>query len=272
MNDPASSQEFNNPTGALAELMEFAPRFGIVAGSGLGRLVELVDIVGEVGFSGIPGVPASSVSGHAGSVVWGHLSGLPVMLALGRVHFYEGHDARTTTTMVRCMAACGVDRLLLTNAAGSLHPEFQPGQWMLLQDHINLTGVSPLHGPQFVDMTQAYDPDMRTAFSNSASSLGMRLNRGIYACLRGPQYETPAEIGMLKTIGAHAVGMSTVLETIQARALGVRVAALSCLTNWAAGISGQPLSHDEVIETGGTAVNHGLALIECALTQFAAIR
>ena len=213
------------------------------------------------------GLPASSVPGHAGKFVFGRISGTPVVLMKGRVHLYEGHDARSVTAGVRWMAGQGIDRIVLTNAAGTLHPGFLPGSWMMLGDHLNLTGTSPLEGADFIDMSVAYDAAWREEFRLAAIAAGMVLHEGVYAGLRGPQYETPAEIKMLRTIGADAVGMSTVLETIQARSLGLRVAAFSCLTNWAAGITPETLDHHEVLETGRQAASVMIGLLERVLGQ-----
>lgn len=237
---------------------------GIVLGSGLGPLADAVAVNREVPFSEA-GLPASSVPGHAGKFVFGDLSGTPVVLMKGRVHLYEGHSARAVTTGVRWMAEQGVKRLILTNAAGTLNPDFKPGTWMMLSDHLNLTGTSPLEGADFIDMSTAYDPQWRARFREIASSSGITLHEGVYAGLRGPQYETPAEIRMLRTLGADAVGMSTVLETIQARSLGLTTTAFSCLTNWAAGISAAPLDHHEVLETGKLAANQMIDLLTKAL-------
>jgi purine-nucleoside phosphorylase len=163
------------------------------------------------------------------------------------------------------MAAQGVTRVILTNAAGTLNPDHAPGTWMMLSDHLNLTGTSPLAGPEFVDLSAAYDPDWRGVFRAAAMESGTPLHEGVYAGLRGPQYETPAEIRMLRALGADAVGMSTVLETIQARALGLRVAAFSCLTNWAAGITAAPLDHQEVLATGKQAADAMIGLLRKVL-------
>lgn len=222
---------------------------GIVLGSGLGPLADAVAVEREVSFAEA-GLPVSIVPGHSGKFVFGKLAGAPVLLMKGRVHLYEGHAPRDVTAGIRWLAGQGIDRLILTNAAGTLNPDFQPGSWMMFSDHLNLTGTSPLEGADFVDLSAAYDPAWRMEFRKAAAALGMPLHEGVYAGLRGPQYETPAEIRMLRTLGADAVGMSTVLETIQARSLGLPVVAFSCLTNWAAGISNAPLDHHEVIEAG----------------------
>lgn len=235
---------------------------GIVLGSGLGPLAERVVVSRTASFAD-EGLPASHVKGHAGRFLFGTLGGREVIVMQGRVHLYEGHDAKAITAGVRWMQAQGVDHLILTNAAGTLHPSFAPGTWMMLADHLNLTGTSPLEGgPNFVDMTEVYDGASRESFHQLAARQGMDLHEGVYAGLRGPQYETPAEIRMLRTIGADAVGMSTVLEAIQARALGMKVSAFSCLTNWAAGLSPEKLDHAEVLETGAAAASAMMDLLE----------
>ncbi len=237
---------------------------GIVLGSGLGSLAAQVRVEKEIPFAEA-GLPASTVPGHAGKFVYGFLGSRPVWLMMGRVHLYEGHPPAAATAGVRWLAEQGVERLLLTNAAGTLHPDFHPGSWMIFTDHLNLTGLTPLHGADFIDMSAAYDPAWRAGFLAAAAARGMTLHQGVYAGLRGPQYETPAEVRMLQALGAHAVGMSTVLETIQARALGLTVAAFSCLTNWAAGLSQAPLDHREVIATGKQAAAEMTGLLLAAL-------
>jgi len=234
---------------------------GVVLGSGLAGLADGLEASREIPFAEA-GLPESSVPGHAGRFLIGRLGGEDVILMQGRLHLYEGHDARTVTAGIRWMAEQGVRRVVLTNAAGSLNPLFRPGGWMMLHDHINLTGTGPLEGAaKFIDLTRAYDPEWCERFRHAAQELGMTLHEGVYAGLRGPQYETPAEIRMLRVLGADAVGMSTVLETIQARALGMRVAAFSCLTNWAAGIGGGELDHGEVQTVGRAAAGGMMALL-----------
>lgn len=233
---------------------------GIVLGSGLGVLAEEVEISREVGFGEV-GLSESTVPGHEGKFVFGQLGGAEVVLMKGRVHLYEGHGAAAVTAGVRWMAGQGVDSLVLTNAAGTLNRDFEPGSWMMLSDHLNLTGTTPLKGPSFIDMSHVYDPMWRDEFRQAAVQAGVNLNEGVYASLHGPQYETPAEIRMLRTLGADAVGMSTVLEAIQARALGMRVVGFSCLTNWAAGMQAN-LNHEEVIATGKSAGSVMVRLLE----------
>ena len=239
---------------------------GIVLGSGLGPLANAVVAEREVAFADA-GLPASSVPGHAGKFVFGKLGGTPVVLMKGRVHLYEGHGPRLVTAGVRWMAGQGIQKIILTNAAGTLNPGFAPGTWMMLNDHLNLTGFSPLEGADFIDMSVAYDADWRAKFRKAADGSGMILHEGVYAGLRGPQYETPAEIRMLKAIGADAVGMSTVLETIQARSLGLPVVAFSCLTNWAAGMTAAHLDHHEVLETGKEAAQGMIGLLSQVLGE-----
>jgi purine-nucleoside phosphorylase len=237
---------------------------GIVLGSGLGVLADEVEVSREVGFAEA-GLANSTVPGHAGKFLFGQLGGADVILMKGRVHLYEGHGAETVAAGVRWMAAQGIDSLILTNAAGTVNRDYSPGEWMMLSDHLNLTGTSPLSGAEFIDMSGTYDAAWRRIFLNAARESGMKLNEGVYAGLRGPQYETPAEVRMLRTLGADAVGMSTVLEAIQARALGLRIAGFSCLTNWAAGMQ-ETLNHAEVLETGKAAGGVMAELLEKVLS------
>lgn len=238
------------------DLAAFHPKVALVLGSGLGGFADACERLFEVSYAAVPGLPESKVPGHAGKFVGAKLGGIPLLLAMGRVHYYEGHTATQVATHVRLMASLGAETLVLTNAAGTLNPGFPPGEWMMLNDHLNLTGVSPLMGgPNFFDMSGVYEPGLRTVFHGLAKEAGVPLHEGVYACVTGPQYETPAEVRMLRTLGADAVGMSTVFEAIQARALGLRVAAFSCLTNWAAGVSDAPLCHGEVMDTGRAAAS-----------------
>jgi len=264
-----------NPTAAesfdLPPLLQNQPaRIGIVLGSGLGPLVDSCEVRGSVPFPEVPGLPASSVPGHAGRFVLAELAGVPLLIAQGRVHLYEGFTARQVTANVRLMAQAGVSALILTNAAGSLNPAFPPGEWMMLSDHLNLTGTSPLlGGPNFVDLSAAYSPAIRTRFREAADRLGIPLHEGVYASTLGPQYETPAEIRLFRTLGADAIGMSTVLETIQARALGLEVAGFSCLTNWGSGLQPGTLDHAEVTATGREAAGDFGRLLTETLAELA---
>ncbi len=242
------------------------PITAIVLGSGLGPLADAITISREVPFADA-GLPVSSVPGHAGKFLFGTLEGREVVLMKGRVHLYEGHAPEKVTAGVRWLAEQGARSIILTNAAGTLNPEFHPGRWMMLTDHLNLTGTSPLRGAHFQDLSETYDAEWHVRFRESAARLGMPLHEGVYAGNRGPQYETPAEVRMLRSMGADAVGMSTVLEAIQARAEGMRVAAFSCLTNWAAGMSRAPLDHQEVLETGQAAADAMIRLLRETLPQ-----
>lgn len=239
---------------------------GIVLGSGLGQLADAVVVEREISFTEA-GLPTSSVAGHAGTFTFGKLGNSAVILMKGRIHLYEGHSPRLVTSGVRWLAEQGCKEIILTNAAGTLNPAFAPGTWMMLSDHLNLTAASPLEGANFLDLSAAYDAEWRAEFRAAAMGTGMPLHEGVYAGLRGPQYETPAEIRMLRTLGADAVGMSTVLETIQARALGLKVVAFSCLTNWAAGITAAHLDHQEVLETGKQAAQAMIALIQSVISE-----
>ncbi len=217
-------------------------------------------------YAEIKELPLSKVPGHSGRFVFGKIAGVRVIVAQGRVHLYEGWNAAEVTAGIRFMAMTGVRRLVLSNAAGTLNAAHPPGSWMMLSDHLNLTGTSPLvGGAHFIDMSEGYSAGLRTHFRRIAREEKITLHEGVYAGVLGPQYETPAEIRMLRTVGADAVGMSTVLETIQARALGLEVAAFSCLTNWAAGMNPEPLSHSEVLKTGHDAASGLIRLLQRGL-------
>ena len=244
------------------------PRIGLVLGSGLGRFIDQVTVTETVPFSDLDGLPVSAVPGHAGRFVFGTIHGIEVMIAQGRVHLYEGWSAGEVAAGIRAMAALGIEKLLLTNAAGIVNDAFRPGQWMMIGDHLNLTGQSPLTGgPHFVDQTQVYSRSLRQIFRDQADRIGLPLAEGVYAWMPGPQYETPAEIRMLRQLGADAVGMSTVPEAIQARALDIEVAGFSCLTNFGAGMSPEPLSHEEVMETGNQAAEGLARLLEASFAS-----
>ena len=233
-------------------------RVGVVLGSGLGHVADVVLEEGgsDTDYGAIPHFPTSSVEGHKGRLVRGTVRGTPVLLMQGRVHRYEGYSAQAVVFPIRVLRALGVQQLIVTNAAGGLGDGMTPGDLMLIEDHLNLTGDNPLlgknddrFGARFPDMSEAYSLRLRSIALDVAASRKVRLARGVYAGLLGPTYETPAEIRMLKTLGAHTVGMSTVHEVIAARHAGVEVLGFSCVTNLAAGISKTPLSHDEVKET-----------------------
>lgn len=230
------------------------PRVGLVLGSGLGALADELEDASRLGYADIPHLPASTIAGHAGRLCLGGLGGVRVACLQGRVHAYEGHALGRVVFGVRLLAELGCSVVLLSNAAGGIAERLQPGSLMRIEDHLNLMGDSPLRGPvargpRFPDMTQAYDLGLASLCDQAARETGVALERGVYAALLGPSYETPAEIRMLKALGADAVGMSTVPEVIALRQLGVRVSAVSCITNLAAGRSSEPLSHAEVEAT-----------------------
>jgi len=229
---------------------------GVVLGSGLGAFGDTLEDLVKIPYTDIPHVPSTSVQGHAGALCLGTLGGAPVACLQGRSHLYEGYDAATVTFGVRLLAQLGCHTVLLTNAAGSLHHALQPGDLMLLTDHLNLSGDNPLLGPndealgpRFPDMTEIYDSRLREQAIAVALKAGITLRPGVYAALQGPSYETPAEVRMLRLLGADAVGMSTALEAIALRHQGVRVGAVSCITNLGAGLSSTPLSHADVEAT-----------------------
>lgn len=221
----------------------------LVLGSGLGGLVDELEDAVRIPYGDLPGFPLSGVSGHAGQVVAGRFGGVPVLMLAGRAHYYEHGNAAAMRPVLETLAGIGVTKLLLTNAAGSLRPEMGPGSVMLITDHINFSGSNPLFGEptdrRFVGLTEAYDAGFRAALKAAAEATGTPLHEGVYMWFSGPSFETPAEIRMARIVGADAVGMSTVPEVILARFLGLRVAACSVITNLAAGMTGQELSHQE---------------------------
>jgi purine-nucleoside phosphorylase len=239
----------------LKKLSRLRPTLAMVLGSGFHHALNELQVNAEASYATLPGFPPTGVSGHAGQLFIGHLGGTPVMVLSGRAHYYEGHPMTLVTFAVRALAAYGIRDLLLTNAAGGLNRSFRPGDFMALTDHINLMGVNPLRGepvpglPRFVDLTCAYDKGLRGLLQAAGRACGTKLRTGTYLAVSGPSYETPAEIRAFARLGADAVGMSTVPETIVARQCGLNVAAVSCITNLAAGRSRKPLSHAEVLET-----------------------
>jgi len=241
----------------LKKLSPLRPTLAIVLGSGFHHVLTELRVEKKISYAKIPGFLVPSVSGHAGELYFGHLGKTPVLVLSGRAHFYEGHSMERVTFAVRALAAFGIRDLLLTNAAGGINPDFRPGDFMVLTDHINLMGINPLRGgpgpgrPRFVDMTQVYDTKLRALLFRAGKSCNLRLQRGVYLAVSGPSYETPAEISAFARLGADAVGMSTVPEAMVARQCGLNVAAVSCITNLAAGINKENLSHAEVLKTVG---------------------
>lgn len=246
----------------------------VVLGSGLGDYAEALEDAKSIAYADIPGFPTSTAPGHAGRWHCGLLHGKRVCMMQGRLHAYEGYDMRQVTFPMRVMKELGVKTLILTNAAGGVNTSFAPGDLMLIKDFINLSGKNPLIGPnldelgpRFPDMSHAYDVKLQQLTEDVAQKLGISLKKGIYCWLNGPTYETPSEIKMVRVLGADAVGMSTAPETIVARHAGMDVLGISCITNMAAGILDQPLSHQEVMETGAKVKDTFRALIDGVIAQ-----
>jgi len=241
---------------------------GIVLGSGFDDLRSAIREKVELPYSRLPGLPVPTVAGHAGTLLSGVLGDAPVIVLSGRAHYYEGHSMEAVTMGVRLLARLGVKAVLITNAAGGLHRRFRVGDFMLLTDHINLMGVNPLRGtrghgnPGFVDMACAYDRALCALLRRAARRSGVSLRQGVYLAVSGPSYETPAEIRAFRRLGADAVGMSTVPEVLVARQSGLRVAAVSCITNLAAGMGEGPLDHRDVLKAGARASRSAARLIE----------
>ncbi len=249
------------------------PRVAVVLGSGLGPLADRLTDRSVVPYAEIPHFPVPTVAGHMGNLIAGSLGeAARVIYMQGRFHFYEGHDLSAVTFFVRVLRLLGVETLILTAATGGINLEFRPGDIIALSDHLNLIGQNPLRGPnderfgsRFSDMTEVYSRRLRALASDEASKLGIALKTGVYACLSGPCYETPAEIRMLRTLGADVVGMSTVPEAIVARHSGMDVLAFALVTNAAAGVTGVPITHEEVLEAGREAVPRLGGLVEAVV-------
>ncbi len=252
------------------------PRMALILGSGLGAFADTLSEPTSVPYDDIPHWPRATVDGHAGQLIVGRHAGLPLAVMQGRAHLYEGYQPWQVVFPARVLAMMGCKSLLVSNAAGAINTDFAPGDLMLIRDHINFQGSNPCIGEnldglgrRFFDMTNAYDPAYRDLATETASELGMLLREGIYAGMLGPSYETPAEIAMLRTLGADAVGMSTVPEVIAANHAGMKVVGISCLTNMAAGILDQPLDHDEVMQTAERVHHHFISLIGALVDRIA---
>jgi purine-nucleoside phosphorylase len=250
------------------------PRVGLVLGSGLGAFAAEVAAATSIDYAELPGFPPPGVAGHAGRLVLGEVSGTPVAVLAGRAHYYEHGRADAMAVPVRALAALGCEALILTNAAGSLRPDMPPGSVMLITDHINFTGVSPLFGlrsdDRFVDMSAAYDPALCARFRNAAAATGLLLHQGVYVWFAGPNFETPAEVRAAARLGGDAVGMSTVPEVILARHAGLKVAALSIITNLGTGLSSTPLSHAQTMAAANEAAGRVCRLLSSVLAQYKA--
>jgi len=265
-----SAQAASRAATAIRSRADLNPTIGIILGSGLGGLSKKIGDAVRIPFVDIPGFPEATVVGHEGAVIVGTLGGRDVVALSGRFHVYEGHPASLAAFPVRVFRALGARDLFVSNAAGGISPKLAVGDLMMISDHLNLMGTNPLVGDlqegdiRFPDMTDAYDPGLRRVLRTTAEKLGITLREGVYAGVLGPSYETPAEVKMLRLLGADAVGMSTVPEVIVARALRMRVTGVSCITNAAAGVTGAALSHAEVLET----TSRVTAAFEALVTEF----
>lgn len=256
----AVSTRLDELVAAVRERTSLVPRVGIVLGSGLGELAQAVADPVAIPFTDLPGWPPASAPGHAGRLLLGTLDGVPVVFVQGRLHLYEGHPARLVVEPVLLMGRLGAAIVVLTNAAGGVNESYPAGTLMLISDHINLTGHNPLLGPnddsvgpRFPDLVDTWSPRLRNVMREAATSEAIELRAGVYAGLTGPTYETPAEVRMLRALGADAVGMSTVLEAIAARWAGIEICGISLVTNPGAGVTGDPLTHDEVLAAAAEA-------------------
>ncbi len=265
-----SAQAASRAAAAIRTRSDAQPSIAVVLGSGLGGLSKKIGDAVRIPFVDIPGFPEATVVGHEGAIIVGTLGGREILALSGRFHVYEGHSSALAAFPVRVFHALGARDLFVSNAAGGISPKLAVGDLMMISDHLNLMGTNPLVGDlqegdvRFPDMTDAYDPGFRRILRTTAEKLGITLREGVYAGLLGPSYETPSEVKMLRMLGADAVGMSTVPEVIVARALGMRVAGVSCITNAAAGVTGAALSHAEVLAT----TNRVSAAFESLVTEF----
>ncbi len=274
-----SSSDFDRASSAADFILAktaLRPRVALVLGSGLGAYADTLTDAVRISYSDIPGFPSSTAEGHAGKMVVGNAKGVPVATMQGRVHFYEGRSMREITFPMRVFGRMGCKAAILTNAAGGINVAYGQGALVVIKDHINLFGTSPLvgendprFGPRFPDMTYGYHRPYRELALAELRKLGAGAHEGVYAAGAGPNYETPAEIRYLRTIGADMIGMSTIPETIVAVHQGMRVLAISCVTNMAAGILDQPLKHEEVLETGRRVQGQFIALLEAVIPQIA---
>jgi purine-nucleoside phosphorylase len=259
---------FQTAAARLKKVSPLRPTLAIVLGSGFHHVLTALRVETKISYAKIPGFPKPTVSGHAGELYFGHLGETPALVLSGRAHFYEGHGMERVTFATRTLAAFGITDLLLTNAAGGINQNFHAGDFMILTDHINFMGTNPLRGeaiaglPRFVDLTETYDETLRALLFKAGKISKLKLQRGVYLAVSGPSYETPAEVRAFARLGADAVGMSTVPEAMMARQCGLKVAGISCITNLAAGIGREKLSHGEVLETAERVKKSGAALIK----------
>ena len=252
----------------IREGSDVDPRVGVILGSGLGALADELTERTEIPYADIPGWPGSTAVGHAGTLVLGALGGEPIAVMRGRAHLYEGVGADRVAFGVRVLGRLGIRSLVVTNASGGINPDYRPGLLVLISDHVNLQGTSPLVGPndeslgpRFPDLSDAYDPELRARARDAAARLGIEVGEGVYAAWLGPQFETPAEIRFMRAVGGDLAGMSTVQEVIAARHMGIRVLGISVVTNMASGVLPQKIDHETVLEVGAAAAGDVTALL-----------
>jgi purine-nucleoside phosphorylase len=260
--------ELDAAVAAVRARTDAKPAVGVVLGSGLGGFADALEDAVEIPYGDIPGWPVATAVGHAGTLVLGSFGSVPVAVMRGRAHLYEGLSPTKVVFGIRVVGLLGVRTLVLTNAVGAINDDFEPGQLVVISDHLNLQAQSPLVGandeslgPRFPDMSDAYDPELRAAARAAAGRLGLTLGEGVYAAWLGPAFETPAEIRMLRGLGADLVGMSTVPEVLAARHMGIRCLAISCVTNLAAGVSAEPIDHEQVLAVGAQAAGSLVSLL-----------
>lgn len=268
------TKQINDSAGYIKSCTDLQPEVGLILGSGLGAYAESLEDTVYIPYSEIPGFPVSTVEGHAGRFAIGKKHGCTVIAMQGRFHYYEGYSQTELVLPVRVMKALGVKKLIVTNAAGGVNKSFPVGSLMLINDHINFSGSNPLFGPnlddlgpRFPDMSDVYTAGLRAKIKKKADTAGIPLVEGVYMMFTGPNYETPAEVRLARTLGADAVGMSTVPEAIAARHCGLEVVGISCITNFAAGILDQPLNHAEVVETSNRVHNTFVQLLDLILQE-----
>lgn len=275
INDMIGNNHIENAKTYIEKQISIQPKIGLVLGSGLGVLADDIEDQVIISYGDIPHFPTSTVEGHAGNLVIGSLEGKSVVAMQGRFHFYEGYSMQEVTFPMRVMHALGVESVLITNAAGGINKQFRPGDLMIIEDHINLTGTNPLIGPndeqlgpRFPDMSSVYDKQFIQHVRTIATGINMNIQTGVYVGNSGPTYETPAEINMLRMVGGDAVGMSTVPEAIVARHMGLDILGISCITNMAAGILDEQLSHEDVIQTANKAQKQFITLVKETIRTF----
>lgn len=272
-------EKLKQTTAFLETKNKSKPRVGIVLGSGLGVFVDKIENKVIIPYNEIPHFRKTTVEGHQGQMIFGTVNGTPIVALQGRFHLYEGHDMEDVVYPIRLMGHLGVERVILTNAAGGVNLKYQPGDLIIIEDHLNLMGRNPLIGPndnslgpRFPDMGHAYNKEMNSILENVSEKLGKKLARGVYAGVLGPTYETPAEIRMIRTLGGDMVGMSTVPETIAAHHMGMKVCGITCVTNMGAGILDQQLKHEDIKDEAMKAMNHFTSILNVAISEFAKLK